>query len=104
MPINLGFSAKGNTSDASGMYEAILAGASGFKLHEDWGTTPSSIDTCLAFADEHDVGHVLGSYLVGDRGGQVAAYDALLDDPQIEAVYICLPTALRKPYVPRRGS
>ena len=55
MPINLGFSAKGNTSDASGMYEAILAGASGFKLHEDWGTTPSSIDTCLAFADEHDV-------------------------------------------------
>jgi len=54
-PMNFGFSSKGNTSDPSGMYDCIEAGAAGFKLHEDWGTTPSSIDACLSFAEEHDV-------------------------------------------------
>ena len=54
-PMNFGFSSKGNTSDPSGMYECLEAGAAGFKLHEDWGTTPSSIDACLSFAEEHDV-------------------------------------------------
>jgi urease alpha subunit len=37
------------------MYDVLVAGAAGYKLHEDWGTTPSSIDTCLSFAEEHDV-------------------------------------------------
>mmetsp|Transcript_60404 Transcript_60404/g.139262 ORF Transcript_60404/g.139262 Transcript_60404/m.139262 type:complete len:778 (+) Transcript_60404:313-2646(+) len=57
VPINVGFSGKGNTSDTSGAsLEAVLrAGAAGFKLHEDWGTTPGSIDACLSFADKHDV-------------------------------------------------
>jgi len=54
-PMNFGFSSKGNTSDPSGMYDVLVAGAAGYKLHEDWGTTPSSIDTCLSFAEEHDV-------------------------------------------------
>ena len=27
----------------------------GLKLHEDWGTTPATIDTCLSVADEYDV-------------------------------------------------
>jgi len=55
MPMNFGFSGKGNTSDVAGLYEVLEAGAAGFKLHEDWGTTPSAIDACLSFADEHDV-------------------------------------------------
>jgi len=55
MPLNFGFSGKGNTSDPAGLYEVLEAGAAGFKLHEDWGTTPSAIDTCLSFAEEHDV-------------------------------------------------
>merc|ERR1712185_877742 len=55
MPMNFGFSSKGNTSDPSGMYDVLEAGCAGFKLHEDWGTTPSSIDACLSFAEEHDV-------------------------------------------------
>eukprot|EP00929_Paragymnodinium_shiwhaense_P009702 TRINITY_DN113973_c0_g1_i1.p1 TRINITY_DN113973_c0_g1~~TRINITY_DN113973_c0_g1_i1.p1 ORF type:complete len:894 (-),score=264.16 TRINITY_DN113973_c0_g1_i1:163-2844(-) len=57
MPLNFGFSGKGNTSDTNlgGLMEVLEAGASGFKLHEDWGTTPGAIDSALTFADKHDV-------------------------------------------------
>jgi urease subunit alpha len=54
-PVNLGFFAKGNASAAAGLVEQIEAGACGFKLHEDWGTTPSAIDCCLSVADDMDV-------------------------------------------------
>ncbi|RAM48394.1 MAG: urease subunit alpha [Hapalosiphonaceae cyanobacterium JJU2] len=54
-PINLGFLGKGNTSQPQGLTEQILAGAMGLKLHEDWGTTPATIDTCLSVADEYDI-------------------------------------------------
>lgn len=27
----------------------------GLKLHEDWGTTPAAIDTCLKVADQFDI-------------------------------------------------
>jgi urease subunit alpha len=54
-PVNLGFLGKGNTSQPQGLVEQIEAGAMGLKLHEDWGTTPSTIDTCLTVADEYDV-------------------------------------------------
>ena len=54
-PVNLGFLGKGNTSQPQGLIEQILAGAMGLKLHEDWGTTPATIDTCLNVADEYDV-------------------------------------------------
>jgi urease subunit alpha len=54
-PMNLGFYAKGNASSAAGLIEQIEAGACGFKLHEDWGTTPSAIDCCLSVADDMDV-------------------------------------------------
>ncbi|MEG4816127.1 urease subunit alpha [Microcoleus sp. K5-D4] len=54
-PVNLGFLGKGNSSQPQGLIEQILAGAMGLKLHEDWGTTPATIDTCLNVADEYDV-------------------------------------------------
>ena len=54
-PINLGFLGKGNSSQPEGLVEQVLAGAMGLKLHEDWGTTPATIDTCLSVADEYDV-------------------------------------------------
>jgi len=54
-PMNLGFLGKGNCSTAGPLREQILAGALGLKLHEDWGTTPAAIDTCLGVADEFDV-------------------------------------------------
>ena len=53
--VNLGFFGKGNASDPAPLREQVLAGAIGLKLHEDWGTTPQAIDTCLRVADELDV-------------------------------------------------
>ncbi|WP_228054500.1 urease subunit alpha [Gloeocapsopsis crepidinum] len=54
-PVNLGFLGKGNSSQPQGLVEQVQAGAMGLKLHEDWGTTPAAIDTCLSVADEFDV-------------------------------------------------
>jgi urease subunit alpha len=54
-PVNVGFLGKGNASAPDALREQIRAGALGLKLHEDWGTTPASIDQCLAVADEFDV-------------------------------------------------
>lgn len=54
-PMNLGFLGKGNSSQPQGLAEQIRAGAIGLKLHEDWGTTPATIDTCLQVADQFDV-------------------------------------------------
>lgn len=55
LPMNLGFLGKGNASMPNPLREQVLAGAMGLKLHEDWGTTPASIDNCLMVADECDV-------------------------------------------------
>jgi urease subunit alpha len=55
LPLNFGFTGKGNTALPAGLPEQIRAGAIGLKLHEDWGTTPAAIDCCLRVADEHDV-------------------------------------------------
>ena len=55
MPLNFGFLGKGNTSLPEGLQEQITAGAVGLKLHEDWGTTPASIDCCLTVAEQYDV-------------------------------------------------
>ncbi|MFZ4763470.1 MAG: urease subunit alpha [Roseimicrobium sp.] len=54
-PMNLGFLGKGNCSSMDPLREQVMAGAIGLKLHEDWGTTPAAIDTCLSVADELDV-------------------------------------------------
>ena len=54
-PMNLGFLGKGNASTPEPLREQVRAGAIGLKLHEDWGTTPAAIDTCLGVADELDV-------------------------------------------------
>ena len=55
LPLNFGFLGKGNSSNPESLREQVLAGAAGLKLHEDWGTTPQAIRTCLAVADELDV-------------------------------------------------
>ncbi len=54
-PMNLGFLGKGNSGKPEGLREQVEAGAMGLKLHEDWGTTPAAIDTCLGVAEEYDV-------------------------------------------------
>ena len=55
LPVNLGFFGKGNASDPEALREQVAAGVCGLKLHEDWGTTPSAIDTCLGVAEVMDV-------------------------------------------------
>jgi urease subunit alpha len=55
LPMNLGFLGKGNASLAEPLEEQVRAGVLGLKLHEDWGTTPAAIDTCLDVAERFDI-------------------------------------------------
>jgi len=55
LPMNFGFLGKGNASLPEPLEEQLKAGAFGLKLHEDWGTTPASIDNCLNVAEQYDV-------------------------------------------------
>jgi len=55
LPLNFGFLGKGNSAKPEGLAEQLIGGAIGFKLHEDWGTTPAAIDCCLSVADQFDV-------------------------------------------------
>ena len=50
-PLNIALLGKGNTVSAEAMWEQLRGGAAGFKLHEDWGTTPAAIDACLTVCD-----------------------------------------------------
>lgn len=68
IPMNLGFLGKGNASQADALNEQIGAGAIGLKLHEDWGTTPAAIDTCLSVADRHDVQVAIHSDTLNEAG------------------------------------
>jgi urease subunit alpha len=54
-PVNVLLLGKGNTVSAEGLEAQLRAGAGGFKLHEDWGSTPAAIDACLKVADAHGV-------------------------------------------------
>lgn len=67
-PVNFAFSGKGNTSDKSVLQTVLEAGAAGFKLHEDWGTTPSAIHQALEFADEHDVAVTIHTDTLNESG------------------------------------
>jgi urease alpha subunit len=67
-PVNLGFLGKGNSSGADGLREQIHAGAIGLKLHEDWGSTPAAIDTCLCVADELDVQVAIHTDTINEAG------------------------------------
>ena len=67
-PMNLGFFGKGNASQPEGLREQVLAGVCGLKLHEDWGTTPAAIDTCLSVADEMDVQVLIHTDTLNESG------------------------------------
>jgi urease subunit alpha len=54
-PVNVALLGKGNTVGEPALYEQVAAGVSGFKLHEDWGSTPAAIDACLRVADDTGV-------------------------------------------------
>ena len=67
-PMNLGFFGKGNASLPKALVEQVQAGACGLKLHEDWGTTPSTIDTCLSVADDMDVQVMIHTDTLNESG------------------------------------
>ncbi|MDN4039787.1 urease subunit alpha [Massilia sp. YIM B02443] len=67
-PMNLGFMGKGNASQPRALEEQVEAGAIGLKLHEDWGSTPSAIDCCLAVAERMDVQVALHSDTLNEAG------------------------------------
>jgi urease subunit alpha len=54
-PMNFGLMGKGNAAQPDALVEQVEAGAMGLKLHEDWGTTPAAIDTCLGVAEDYDI-------------------------------------------------
>jgi len=67
-PVNFGFLGKGNASTSAPLVEQILAGACGLKLHEDWGTTPAAIDSCLSVCDEYDVQAAIHTDTLNEAG------------------------------------
>ncbi|NYT59685.1 urease subunit alpha [Alcaligenaceae bacterium] len=67
-PMNIGLLGKGNSSSQEPLIEQVNAGAIGLKLHEDWGTTPAAIDTCLSVADQTDVQVAIHSDTLNEAG------------------------------------
>ncbi|HBI69190.1 MAG TPA: urease subunit alpha [Massilia sp.] len=67
-PMNLGFFGKGNASRPEPLVEQVQAGVIGLKLHEDWGTTPAAIDTCLSVAERMDIQVAIHSDTLNEAG------------------------------------
>lgn len=55
LPVNVGFTGKGQAHNHTALIEQIHAGAIGLKVHEDWGATPSALKHALEVADDYDV-------------------------------------------------
>ena len=68
LPMNLAFAGKGNASLPDALKEQVLGGACALKLHEDWGTTPATIDCCLSVADEMDVQVMIHTDTLNESG------------------------------------
>ena len=68
LPVNFGFLGKGNSAGREPLVEQVLAGAAGFKIHEDWGSTPAVIRAALTVADEFDVQVSLHSDTLNESG------------------------------------
>jgi urease subunit alpha len=67
-PVNVALLGKGNTVSEEAMWEQLRGGAAGFKLHEDWGSTPAAIDACLRVADASGVQVALHSDTLNEAG------------------------------------
>jgi len=76
-PVNVALLGKGNTVSQEAMWEQLRGGASGFKLHEDWGTTPAAIDACLTVADASGVQVALHSDTLNEAGFVESTLDAI---------------------------
>jgi urease subunit alpha len=68
LPVNFGLFGKGNASQPAALVEQIRAGVVALKLHEDWGTTPQAIDTCLTVAEDMDVAVAIHTDTLNESG------------------------------------
>ncbi|OLF09308.1 urease subunit alpha [Actinophytocola xinjiangensis] len=76
-PVNVVLLGKGNTVSAEGLREQVAAGAAGFKLHEDWGSTPAAIDACLRVAEESGVQVAIHTDTLNEAGFLESTVDAI---------------------------
>ncbi len=68
LPVNVALLGKGNTVSPESLWEQLRGGVSGFKLHEDWGSTPAAIDGCLRVAEQAGVQVALHSDTLNEAG------------------------------------
>ncbi|ACY98745.1 urease subunit alpha [Thermomonospora curvata] len=76
-PVNVALLGKGNTVSSEALWEQLRAGACGFKLHEDWGSTPAAIDACLKVADASGVQVALHSDTLNEAGYVESTLEAI---------------------------
>ncbi|WP_378941236.1 urease subunit alpha [Mesorhizobium sp. ANAO-SY3R2] len=78
LPINFGILGKGNSSGKGPLIEQLEGGAAGFKVHEDYGSTPGAIRSCLSVADDYDVSVAIHTDTLNESGyveDTIAAFD-----------------------------
>lgn len=68
LPMNFLILGKANSSSPEALVEQVEAGAAGYKLHEDWGSTPSAIDTALTIADQYDISVAIHTDSINECG------------------------------------
>ncbi len=78
-PVNVGFLGKGNASSPAPLIEQVEAGAVGLKLHEDWGSTPAAIQTCMNVVDEADIQVAIHTDTLNEAGFLEDTLDAIGD-------------------------
>jgi urease subunit alpha len=76
-PVNVVLLGKGNTVSTDGLWEQLRAGAAGFKLHEDWGTTPAAIDACLTVAQSAGVQVAIHTDTLNEAGYLESTLEAI---------------------------
>jgi urease subunit alpha len=77
LPVNVLLLGKGNTVGEAALWEQVRAGAGGFKLHEDWGSTPAAIDACLRVADESGVQVAIHTDTLNEAGYLESTLEAI---------------------------
>jgi urease subunit alpha len=77
IPLNILLLGKGNTVSVEALREQLVGGAGGFKLHEDWGSTPAAIDVCLRVADESGVQVAIHTDTLNEAGFVESTVDAI---------------------------
>src|SRR5947209_14109830 len=76
-PVNVALLGKGNTVSQEELEAQARAGAAGYKLHEDWGSTPAAIDACLTAADRLGVQVAIHTDTLNEAGFVGDTLDAI---------------------------